>query len=180
MISKKFPFLFLDRDGVINKRLPGQYVQDIEDFTFLAGVLDTLAKLSKRTQRIIIVTNQQGVGKELMTYEELELVHNHMQQEIEKKGGRIDAIFSCTELASDNNNCRKPSPVMGVYAKNKFPEINFSMSLMVGDSASDIQFGKTLGMRTVLMEGKEEEKTLLKTLKPDFKINKFSKILDLL
>ena len=104
MLSKKFPYLFLDRDGVINKRLPGQYVQSPDEFTFMPGVLDAFPKLAKRTKRIIIVTNQQGVGKELMTYEELEKVHEFMQQKIEEKGGRLDAIFSCTELASDTNN----------------------------------------------------------------------------
>lgn len=180
MISKKFPYLFLDRDGVINHRLPGQYVQSTADFKFMPGVLDAFPKLAKLTDKIVIVTNQQGVGKELMTYEQMEKVHEYMQTQIEKKGGRIDAIFSCTELASDTNNCRKPSPVMGIYAKKKFPKIDFSRSLMVGDSASDILFGEALGMKTVLMQGKEEESALQRSLKPDFKINKFSKIVDLL
>ena len=180
MLSKKFPFLFLDRDGVINRRLPGQYVQSIEEFKFLPGVLDALPRLSKKTDKIIIVTNQQGVGKELMTYEQMEQVHEYMQQQIEKKGGRVDAIFSCTELASDTNNCRKPSPAMGIYAKKKFPNINFSKSLMVGDSASDIQFGQALGMKTVLMQGKEEEADMLSTINPDFTLQEFSRILDLL
>jgi len=180
MLSRKFPFLFLDRDGVINRRLPGQYVQSIEEFKFLPGVLDALPRLSKKTDKIIIVTNQQGVGKELMTYEQMEQVHVYMQQQIEKKGGRVDAIFSCTELASDTNNCRKPSPAMGIYAKKKFPNINFSKSLMVGDSASDIQFGQALGMKTVLMQGKEEEADMLRTINPDFTLQEFSRILDLL
>jgi histidinol-phosphate phosphatase family protein len=179
MLSKKFPFLFLDRDGVINRRLPGQYVQSIEEFKFLPGVLDAFPRLSKKTDKIIIVTNQQGVGKELMTYEQLDEVHQYMQQQIEKKGGRVDAIFSCTELASDTNNCRKPSPAMGIYAKKKFPQINFSRALMVGDSASDIQFGQALGMKTVLMQGKEEEDELRSSIRPDYTFHKFSKILDL-
>lgn len=180
MISAKFPYIFLDRDGVINQRIPGAYIQDTLEFKFMPGVLDAFPKLTKRTHRIIIVTNQQGVGKELMTYEQLEKVHQYMQEKIEQKGGRIDAIFSCTELAADPHNCRKPSPTMGIYAKKKFPEIDFSKSLMVGDSASDIQFGQALGMKTAIMEGKEEETDLLKQLNADFKLNKFSKILNLL
>ena len=101
MLSKKFPYIFLDRDGVINQRIPGAYIQHLDDFKFLPGVLDAFPKLAKRTSRIIVVTNQQGVGKELMTFEQLEKIHKHMQKKIEQKGGRIDAIFSCTELASD-------------------------------------------------------------------------------
>ncbi len=180
MISKKFPYLFLDRDGVINKRLPGRYVQSIHEFEFMPGVLDTFSKLAKKASKIIIVTNQQGVGKELMTYEELEAVHEFMQKEIEQKGGRVDAIFSCTELDEDKNNCRKPSPAMGLWAKMKFKDIDFSKSLMVGDSASDILFGQALGMKTAWMEGKKEDEAALSSLKPDFKLNKFSKILNLL
>lgn len=180
MLSKKYPFIFLDRDGVINKRLPGQYIKSYEQFEFMPGVLDAFPKLSAKTSKIIIVTNQQGVGKELMTYEELEMLHQSMQEEIEQKGGRVDAIFSCTELDDEKNNCRKPSPAMGLWAKMKFPEIDFTKSLMVGDSASDIQFGKALGMRTVWMEGKQEDEDALTKLKPDFRFKKFSKILNLL
>lgn len=178
MATKKFPFLFLDRDGVINERLPGRYVQRIEDFVFMPGVLDSFSRLSQKTDRIIVVTNQQGVGKSLMTYEELDQIHKHMTSQIEKVGGKIDAIFSCTELAEDKLNCRKPSPAMGMWAKMKFPEIDFSRSLMVGDSSSDIRFGQNLGMATVLMEGKEEDKEALSKLRPDYSVKKFSKIVN--
>ena len=180
MANKKFSFLFLDRDGVINKRLPGQYVKSIDDFEFMPGVLDAFPRLIKKVERIIVVTNQQGVGKELMSYEELDTVHEHMTAKIKKAGGRIDAIFSCTELAEDKMNCRKPSPAMGMWAKRKFPEIDFRRSLMVGDSASDVLFGQNLGMHTVLMEGKEEDKQALSKLHPDYSIKKFSKIVDIL
>ena len=183
MASKKklpYSYLFLDRDGVINTRLPGKYVSAIEEFTFMPGVLDSFARIAKKVERIIVVTNQQGVGKGLMTYEDLDAVHEFMTAKVVKAGGRIDAIFSCTELAEEKTNCRKPSPAMGMWAKMKFPEINFSRSLMVGDSASDIQFGQNLGMHTVLMEGKEEDKEALSALHPDYSIKKFSKIVDIL
>jgi len=179
MAKKKKPsysFLFLDRDGVINTRLPGQYVKMEEEFTFMPGVLNSFPRIAKKVDRIIVVTNQQGVGKELMSYEDLEAVHQYMTSKIEA----ADAIFSCTELAEEKTNCRKPSPAMGMWAKMKFPEIDFSRSLMVGDSASDILFGQNLGMHTVLMEGKEEDKEALLKLRPDYSIKKFSKIVDIL
>ena len=180
MAKKTLPFLFLDRDGVINERIPGQYVKEIKDFKFISGVLDSFARLSKKAKRIIVVTNQQGVGKSLMSYDDLDLVHDHMRSEIEKAGGRIDAIFACTELATDKSNCRKPSPAMAIWAKQKFPEIDFQSSFMVGDSASDIQFGQNLGMRTILMEGKTEDQAAIIKLKPDYSIKKFSKIVDII
>lgn len=149
--------LFLDRDGVINERLPGAYVSDWADFHFLAGVLDAMTIFTDYFARIIIVTNQQGVGKGLMTIQELNLVHQRMQEAIIQHGGQVDAIYFCPALSSDPNNCRKPAPAMALQAKASFPEIDFSHSTMVGDSISDIRFGHNLGMRTILVDTKTDE-----------------------
>lgn len=149
--------LFLDRDGTLNERLPGAYVRTWEEFRFLPGVLDALRILSGHFERIVIVTNQQGIGKEVMTVEELEAVHARMLQEIAHAGGRIDGVYFCPDLATVAGNCRKPGPAMALRAKTDFPEIDFSQSVMVGDSAEDIAFGHRLGMYTVLIEGKEED-----------------------
>ncbi len=149
--------LFLDRDGTLNERLPGAYVRSWEEFRFLPGVLDALRFLSGRFDRMFIVTNQQGIGKGVMTVEELEVVHANMLREIEHAGGRIDGVYFCPDLASVAGNCRKPGPAMALRAKADFPEIDFSQSVMVGDSAEDIAFGRRLGMYTVLIEGKEED-----------------------
>ncbi len=149
--------LMLDRDGVINRRVPGGYVKHWEDFHFLPGVLRVLPILAGLFPRILIITNQQGIGKELMTEEDLHAVHEKMQEAIRDQGGRIDGIFFCPDLESDEPNCRKPNPVLGEQAKEQFPEILFSKTIMVGDSISDMQFGKKLGAKTVLIKGKQEE-----------------------
>lgn len=142
--------LFLDRDGVINLHYPNDYVKNWNEFYFLEGVLDALKNLSGIFRRIIIVTNQQGVGKGLMKEEDLQFIHDELLKEVRKYGGRIHAIYTATELvAKDTNQMRKPSLGMAKKAKKDFPEIDFSRSVMVGDTGSDMRFGKNAGMVTV-------------------------------
>lgn len=141
--------LFLDRDGTINTRIIDGYVKEISQFQFLPNVLDALAVFSQWFNRIIIVTNQQGVGKELMTTSDLNIVHDHMMEAINEHGGHIDQILSCTHLADEYNNCRKPSPSMALQAEAMFPDIKFEKSIMVGDMPSDIQFGNICGMKSI-------------------------------
>ncbi len=146
--------LFLDRDGVINQRIVGGYVQHPDAFELLPGVPESLAFFSSVFGRIIVVTNQQGIGKGLMTEKQLETVHRKMLTKVAQAGGRIDAAFYCPDLASKPANCRKPSPFLALEARKQFPEIDFQKSIMVGDAKSDMDFGKQAGMFTVLV-GKE-------------------------
>lgn len=147
--------LFLDRDGVINRRIFGGYVKEVGEFEFLHGVTESIANLSEVFGRIIVVTNQQGVGKNIMTENDLIVVHNHLISEINKAGGKIDDIIYCTKLESEKDNCRKPNNFMAIKATEKFPEIDLKKSIMVGDSLSDIQFGINSGMRTVYVKSSE-------------------------
>jgi histidinol-phosphate phosphatase family protein len=161
--------LFLDRDGVISYRVPDGYVTKWEDFRFLDGVLEALAGLSRIFARIIIVSNQQGVGKGIMTLDELMLIDKMMKKQVKQEGGRIDASYYCTHLASENHPDRKPSTGMGLKAKADFPAIEFSRSVMIGDSASDIEFGKRLGMVTVYIS--EDKLTEALTEPADFQFH---------
>lgn len=140
-------FLFLDRDGILNKHLPGDYVRNWNMWEWLPGVLDAMTALAQRYQRIFIVTNQQGVGKGLMTEADLEDVHRHMLADIEAAGGRIDKVYVCTELESAHSINRKPEIGMALQAKIDFPEVDFHRSVMIGDSASDELFAQRSGMR---------------------------------
>lgn len=149
--------LFLDRDGVINLHYPNDYVKKWEEFYFLEGVQDALKKFSEIFRRIIVVTNQQGVGKGLMAKEDLEFIHSEMLREVRKYGGRIHAIYSATDLIeNDTKNLRKPNTGMAKQAKKDFAEIDFSKSIMVGDSVSDMQFGRNAGMLTVFVGDKNK------------------------
>ncbi|MFA8298609.1 MAG: D-glycero-alpha-D-manno-heptose-1,7-bisphosphate 7-phosphatase [Hyphomicrobiales bacterium] len=143
--------LFLDRDGVINRRLPGQYVRTWDEFEFLPQVLDAIEIFTSIFHRIFIVTNQQGIGKELMTEQDLEKVHNSMLSEISNKGGRIDKIYFCPALAKDNHPDRKPSTGMIMKAAEDFKDIDLSKSIMVGDSLSDMKLAKNANIHSVFL-----------------------------
>ena len=157
--------LFLDRDGVINVRIIDGYVTNIEDFKFLPNVIEAFKIFSDKFKRIIIVTNQQGVGKGIMTNEDVRNVHSYMVQEIESKGGKIDGVYFCPQLKSDPDNYRKPNPMMAYYAKNEFPDIDLQKSIMIGDMNSDVEFGKNAGMKTIFVGDNEL------TLTPDDRFN---------
>lgn len=142
--------LFLDRDGVINRRISRGYVTDWEKFEFLPGVEKAIKIFSGIFSRIVVVTNQQGIGKGLMTKEQLTEIHQKMVEHIDFAGGRIDAIYYCPALEEENSPYRKPAPGMAYKAKEDFPGIEFLKSLMVGDTESDIEFGHRAGMYTVM------------------------------
>jgi histidinol-phosphate phosphatase family protein len=141
--------LFLDRDGVINERIMSGYVKAIDEFHFLGGVKEAIKEFTSIFQYIFVVTNQQGIAKELMTERNLSDIHAYMQSEVEKVGGKIDKCYYAPGIASPKNELRKPKPGMAYLAQRQFPNVDFSKAIMVGDSDSDIVFGKNLGMKTV-------------------------------
>ena len=147
--------LFLDRDGVINRRIVDDYVKRWEDFEFLPGVLESFSVFAKNFKHIFIVTNQQGVGKGLMTVEDVEAVHQKMKVAIENTACKIDGIYFCPALAAEQNPCRKPNIGMAHQAQADFPDVDFSKSIMVGDSPSDMEFGINAGMKTVFIGNRE-------------------------
>lgn len=172
--------LFLDRDGVINRRLKDDYVKNWSEFQFMDGVLEIMPELCELFDYIIVVTNQQGVGKGHMSEEQLNTIHEKMKQSVEQAGGRIDLILACPDLSAKEPNCRKPHPAMGYRAREKFPEIDFRKSIMVGDSITDIQFGENLGMKTVWVHGKEDEYHRLRKLdgqiRIDYRLNSLAQL----
>jgi len=142
--------LFLDRDGVINHEKKEDYIKNWEEFTFYDGVLEALEILNEKFGIIVMVTNQKGVGKGLMTVDDLNSIHQNMLSTIETNKGRVDNIYYCSDLADDSPN-RKPNPGMAFQAKNDFHFIDFSKSLMVGNKLSDMNFGRNAGINTVFV-----------------------------
>lgn len=147
--------LFLDRDGVINKKIDDDYVRSIDQFEWLPGAREAISKLSAHFGKTIIITNQQGVGKGLMTGEAVEHIHSHIISSIRDSGGKIDAVYYAPHLKSDNSALRKPNTGMALLAKQDFPDIEFVKSVVVGDSISDMEFGRRAGMKTAfILNGK--------------------------
>ena len=141
--------LFLDRDGVLNERIHGDYVRHPDQFKWLPGVKEALKNLRRTFGCVVVVTNQQGIGKKWMTEEDLEYVHQQMGEDLEESGVVLDRIYHCPGLAVNNPVCRKPLPGMGLQALVDFPMIDLAKSVLIGDSSSDIEFGRRLGMYTI-------------------------------
>jgi histidinol-phosphate phosphatase family protein len=162
------PTLFLDRDGVINHRLVGDYVKSPTEFEPTEHLTDAFLHLRKVFGRIIVVTNQAGIGKGLMGEMQLWSVHQKM---LTLAQSCIDKVYYCPHRKEEGCPCRKPATGMAWQALADFADIDFQNAWMVGDSASDIQFGQALGMRTVWISGKVEDEIALSALKPDFKFD---------
>ncbi len=140
--------LFLDRDGVINHEKKEDYILNWQGFKFYDSVKEAMEILTQMFGTIVMVTNQRGVGKQLMTEKDLQTIHTNMTSEIVNAGGRIDKIYYCTSM---DNDCyeRKPNPGMAHLAKKDFPHIDFSKSIIIGNKLSDMKFGRNASMFTV-------------------------------
>lgn len=148
--------LFLDRDGVINIEKKGTYVLKLDGFFFSDGVQIAMQKLSSAFGLILVATNQRGIARGTVKLEDLQSIHAYMLEEINKHSGRIDKIYFCGDLHDESPN-RKPNPGMALQAKKDFPQIDFSKSIMVGNTLSDMQFARNAGMYSVFIPSTEPE-----------------------
>ncbi len=149
----RFRTAFLDRDGVINRKLPeGEYVSSWQRFVLLPGTAQAIARLNREGLRVVVVTNQRGIALGKYTAEAVREIHNNFQRELADHGAHVDAFYFCPH---DRNqcDCRKPLPGMFLQAQRDFPDIHPSTSCMIGDSLSDIEFGRALGLFTVFIAG---------------------------
>ncbi len=151
----KIKNIFLDRDGVINRRKIGGYILNKAEFELLDGVLEKLKSWSIKGKRLFIITNQKGVGKGLMTENDLENLHQHMLAIFAENNIRIEDIKYCTAL-SDNDFRRKPNPGMLLEIFDEFQFVKPSETLFIGDSLSDLQAGKAVGTYTCFLHNNLE------------------------
>jgi histidinol-phosphate phosphatase family protein len=142
--------LFLDRDGVLNRHILGDYVRTPQMWEWMPGILPALAQWSGKFKHIVLVTNQRGVGKGVMTDAQLAQVHAYMMQGVLEAGGRIDLILACTSVSEEDPR-RKPNPGMFYEACSLFPDIDAKSSVMLGDAPSDAAFAKNCGIPFILL-----------------------------
>lgn len=153
-VKRRCKCVFLDRDGVINKKAPeGDYIKNWNEFKFLPGVKEAIRRFNKAGFLIIIITNHRGIAKGLMTEQDLKDIHTKMIEKLKKVGARIDGIYYCPHDENDNCNCRKPKIGMFLKAFKDFEDvgikINLGESYMIGDSINDVIVGKTIGLKTI-------------------------------
>jgi D-glycero-D-manno-heptose 1,7-bisphosphate phosphatase len=140
--------LFVDRDGVINRRVVGGYVRSWSEFSFVPGAVEALVRLALWAPHVVVVTNQQGVGKGVMSDADLDEVHARMLEVLAVAGATVDAVLVCPHLASAGCACRKPSPGLARAWLAEHRACDGALSVMLGDSDSDMVMARRLGDET--------------------------------
>jgi D-glycero-D-manno-heptose 1,7-bisphosphate phosphatase len=148
--------VFLDRDGVINRKMPeGQYVTGWQHFDLLPGVPEAIAKLNQAGLRVLVVTNQRGVALGLYSVTDVADIHHQLQQQLAESHAHIDGFYFCPH-DKRQCDCRKPLPGLFHQAQAAFPDVEPASSLIIGDSLSDIEFGRNLSLQTIFIQGDPE------------------------
>ena len=144
--------VFLDRDGVINeKAAPHDYIKNWKEFTFLPETIRAIHLLNNHGFVVVLVTNQRGIARGLMTMDNLNIIHQNMQTELSAQGAHIDRIYVCPH-DKGTCHCRKPEIGLFLQAQSEY-NIDKNHSYMVGDSVTDIQAGKKFGISTISING---------------------------
>ncbi|MBV8436307.1 MAG: HAD family hydrolase [Silvibacterium sp.] len=146
-------YVFLDRDGVINRKLPeGEYVSSWHRFEVLPGAEEAIAKLNRSGRSVIVVTNQRGIALGYYTKADVRGVHEQLQRHLAQSGAHIDAFYFCPH---DKNECDCRKPKIGLFeqAMHDFPGASGSNSIIIGDSLSDIEAARNFGAPSIFIEG---------------------------
>jgi D-glycero-D-manno-heptose 1,7-bisphosphate phosphatase len=159
-------FILLDRDGVINRRIPHGYVTSWRDFHFLPGALDALRLLTTEKYKTLVISNQPAVGKGLMTLDQLAGITALFAQAVKNHGGSIDGVYYCPHRLDDGCDCRKPKPGLLLQARREH-KFEFGESYFIGDSEADELAARRTGCHFVLVVDRVRESD---DLVPDHRI----------
>ncbi len=147
--SRKCKAVFLDRDGVINRKLPeNNYVKSYQEFELLPGVRTAMSIFSRLGYLLVVVTNQRGIARGLMDEDSLNCVHDYMKRQLLEHGIVLDGVYHCPHDRDEGCNCRKPQPGMILEACRHF-DIDLDQSYLVGDSDSDMAAALNAGVRAI-------------------------------
>lgn len=142
--------VFLDRDGVLNEYLPGAYVRNVDELRLIPGVAEAVRRINDAGVPVVVISNQQGVGKGLMTPDDLDTVEREMRRLLAESEAKLDRCYYCTDLKSANSPRRKPEPGMFLEAAEEMG-IDLSKAVMVGDSATDIAAAHAAGVGSAIL-----------------------------
>ncbi|MGH9432953.1 MAG: D-glycero-alpha-D-manno-heptose-1,7-bisphosphate 7-phosphatase [Terriglobia bacterium] len=148
--------ILLDRDGVINRRIPGGYVTMRDEFVFLPGVLGALKRLADEGLKVIVVSNQAGVGKGLLEKAALAEITEQLVRPVEENGGKIHGVYYCPHRPDDGCECRKPGPGLLLQAQREHG-FDFRETLMIGDAESDVAAAHRAGCACILVGSDDHE-----------------------
>jgi D-glycero-D-manno-heptose 1,7-bisphosphate phosphatase len=150
-MEMKQKVVFIDRDGVINKDSPA-YIKSWSEFEFLPRSLDAIQILASNGFNVIVITNQSAIRRNYLSKDDLEAIHSKMKVIVKQHGGDIKDIFYCPHIPEDQCDCRKPKPGLIDQAQRKY-NIDISKTIMIGDSAKDIECAKNAGCgRSILVQ----------------------------
>jgi D-glycero-D-manno-heptose 1,7-bisphosphate phosphatase len=156
------PAIFLDRDGVIIENRP-DYVRTWEDVVLIPGALQAIVNLKSSPYRLVIVTNQAGVGRGFLSLDTANQINARLVELINQAGGRIDGVFLCPHLPEDGCDCRKPRPGMILQASERLG-LDLNRSILIGDALSDIHAGQSAGIPQNMLvrtgRGRQQEQSM--------------------
>ena len=158
--------ILLDRDGVINYD-SDKFVKNIDEFEMIPGSIDGIANLSQAGFKVVVCTNQSGIGRGIFTMEDLNAMHGKLHQLVDQAGGRIDAIIFCPHVPEDNCRCRKPQPGMINDICERFNIDDISKVMLIGDSIRDLEAITNAGGIPILVKTGNGKKTLAKQNLPE-------------
>ena len=163
---KDEPTIFLDRDGIINKKR-NDYVKNINEFEFLPNIFEAIKKINELGFKIIIITNQSVVNRQIISEEELKGIHKYMMNEFKEKSCEISKIYYCPHKPNENCDCRKPNVGM-IQQAVKDLDIDLSNSLLIGDSDSDIEAAEKMKIKSIKMKTNGSLSELIDNIKQMF------------
>jgi len=159
-LNRLQPAVFLDRDGTINQDTG--YIDSPERLFIIDGAASAIKRLNSKGFRVVVITNQSGVGRGYFTKEAADSVNKKLEEILKREGAHLDGIYYCPHHPDDNCECRKPRIGLLEKAKNDLA-IDFKKSYVIGDKGSDIEIAQSIGGKGILVltgSGKDEKQKL--------------------
>lgn len=151
--------IILDRDGVINHE-SAEFVKNVDEWIALPGSIEAIAKLYHAGYKVVVATNQSGLGRGLFTIHDLNAIHKKLQAQLKTLGASIDAFFICPHHPDEQCDCRKPLPGMFNEIKKRYGITDSQQFFTIGDSLRDLQAATSAGFKTWLVLTGNGQKTL--------------------